>query len=72
MGYPLRLPVTRTGDNEGFLALFQLPGGSDEEAEIWWWIECNGQRSHDALSGIPPAAYRVKNAAGNSADELSA
>lgn len=41
------------------------------EAAYWWQIEYNEQRPHDALGGIPPAAYRIENA-GNSTYELSA
>lgn len=41
------------------------------EAVYWWQIEYNEQRPHDALGGIPPTAYRIKNA-GNSTYELSA
>ncbi len=41
------------------------------EAVYWWHIECKEQRPHDALSGIPPTAYRIKNAE-NSTYELSA
>jgi putative transposase len=41
------------------------------EAVYWWQIEYNEQRPHDALGGIPPVAYRIKNA-GNSTYELSA
>ena len=41
------------------------------EAFYWWQIEYNEHRPHDALGGIPPVAYRIKNA-GNSTYELSA
>ena len=41
------------------------------EAVYWWQIEYNEQRPHDALGGIPPVAYRIKNAE-NSTYELSA
>ena len=41
------------------------------EAVYWWQIEYNEQRPHDALGGIPPAIYRIKNAE-NSTFELPA
>ena len=41
------------------------------EAVYWWQIEYNEQRPHNALGGIPPAAYRIKNAE-NSTYDLSA
>ena len=41
------------------------------EAVYWWQIEYNEQRPHDALGGIPPVTYRIRNA-GNSTYELSA
>ncbi len=41
------------------------------EAVYWWQIEYNEQCPHDALDGIPPVAYRIKNAE-NSTYELSA
>ena len=40
------------------------------EAVYWWQIEYNEQRPHDALGGVPPARYRIRNAR-NTTYELS-
>jgi putative transposase len=41
------------------------------ETAYWWQIDYNKQRPHHALGGIPPVAYRIKNAE-NSTNEPTA